>query len=151
MADKAPLGLGALSALDVTNVDDTALSLEAVLQASETDELVVMRDGQIIAEWAAEHRDRTKPHLLFSVSKSLTGLLAGILAGRGFLCFDRPILDYVPEVAGSAFADASLQHLFDMEVSVHFVEDYLDSSGGFDRYRRATGWNPTRAKIRHQI
>lgn len=39
-----------------------------------------------------------------------------------------------------------MQPLLDMEISVDFVEDYLDASGGFERYRRATGWNPPKPK-----
>lgn len=144
--DEGPhLRLGDLKRLQVAGVDGKAVSLEGFLTASETDELVVMQEGRIIAEWSADHSDPARPHIIFSVSKSLTALLAGILAGKGLLSFDRLIVDYVPEVAGSAYADATVQQLFDMEVSVDFVEDYLDTSGGFDRYRRATGWNPDKA------
>ena len=92
-----------------------------------------MRQGRIIAEWSAGHSDPALPHIIFSVSKSLTALLAGILAGKGLLSFGKPVVDYVPEAAGSAYADATVQQLFDMEISVDFVEDYLDTSGGFDR------------------
>ena len=136
------LDLGALGGPDVTGIDGATISLEAFLNGSETDELVVMRQGRIVAEWSAAHSDPARPHIIFSVSKSLTALLAGALCGKGLLSFDRPVIDYVPEVAGSAYADATVQQLFDMEISVDFVEDYLDTSGGFDRYRRATGWNP---------
>jgi len=136
--------LGAFAKLDVAASDGTRMPLENFLTASQTDELLVMRDGQIVAEWSAPHSDPARPHIIFSVSKSLTGLLAGILAGKGFLTLDRPIIDYVPETAGSAYADATVQQLFDMEISVAFIEDYLDTSGGFERYRRATGWNPDR-------
>jgi CubicO group peptidase (beta-lactamase class C family) len=139
-----PLDLGALKDLQVTGIGGVNQSLQAFLTASETDELVVMRDGRVVAEWSADHSDPARPHIIFSVSKSLTALLAGILAGKGLLSFDKLVVDYVPEVAGSAYADATVQQLFDMEISVDFVEDYLDTSGGFDRYRRATGWNPDR-------
>ncbi|MBP1860171.1 serine hydrolase domain-containing protein [Rhizobium herbae] len=137
-----PINLSALETLEVSGVDGGAVSLKAFLTSSETDELVVMRNGRIVAEWSAAHSDPARPHIIFSVSKSLTALLAGILAGKGLLSFDKLVGDYVPEVAGSAYADATVQQLFDMEISVDFVEDYLDTSGGFDRYRRATGWNP---------
>jgi len=136
--------LAGLENLRVPGIDGTGQSLEEFLTASETDELVVMRDGRIVAEWSADHSNPGQPHIIFSVSKSLTALLAGILAGKGLLSFDKLVIDYVPEAAGSAYADATVQHLFDMEISVDFVEDYLDTSGGFDRYRRATGWNPDR-------
>jgi len=136
--------LGAFAKLDVAASDGTRMPLENFLTASQTDELLMMRDGQIVAEWSAPHSDPARPHIIFSVSKSLTGLLAGILAGKGILTLDGPIIDYVPETAGSAYADATVQQLFDMEISVAFIEDYLDTSGGFERYRRATGWNPDR-------
>jgi CubicO group peptidase (beta-lactamase class C family) len=138
-------GLGPLATCRLESVDGGASLLEDFLAASETDELVVMRDGRIIAEWSAVHSDPSRPHIIFSVSKSLTGLLAGILAGKGMLSFEKPIVHYVPEVAGSAYADATVQQLFDMEISVDFIEHYLDTSGGFELYRRATGWHPDKA------
>lgn len=141
---EARTGLGSLAGLEVAGIGGTPLSLEDFLTASETDELLVMREGHIVAEWSAPHSDPSRPHIVFSVSKSLTGLLAGILAGEGVIAFDKPILHYVPEVAGSAYADATVQQLFDMEISIDLVEDYLDKTGGFERYRRATGWNPDR-------
>ncbi|MBZ5762936.1 beta-lactamase family protein [Rhizobium sp. VS19-DR104.2] len=144
--EDSALSLGELSDLNFGKADADALSLEAFLQTSETDELVVMKRGRIVAEWLAPHRNPAQPHIIFSVSKSLTGLLAGVLAGKGLLSFDRPIVDYMPEVAGSAYADATVQQLFDMEISTDFIEDYLDSSGGFDRYRRSTGWNPDKVE-----
>ncbi|WP_426126052.1 serine hydrolase domain-containing protein [Pararhizobium sp. PWRC1-1] len=136
--------LGGLEDLQVPGIDGTVQSLKEFLTASETDELLVMRSGRVVAEWSAEHSNPARPHIIFSVSKSLTALLAGNLAGKGLLSFDKPVIDYVPEAAGSAYADATVQQLFDMEISVDFVEDYLDTSGGFDCYRRATGWNPDR-------
>ncbi len=135
-------GLGDLAIVEFADTDGVTTTLADFLAASETDELVVMRAGTIVAEWSAAHSDPSRPHIIFSVSKSLTGLLAGILVGKGLLSFDKLIGEYVPEVAGSAYADATVQQLFDMEISSNFVEDYLDSSGGFERYRRATRWNP---------
>ncbi|WP_283193034.1 serine hydrolase [Rhizobium sp. AN80A] len=137
-----PIGFDALSGISFAGVTDAPSSLREFLAESETDELVVMRNGSVIADWSAPHSDPTCPHIIFSVSKSLTGLLAGILADKGLLSFEKPIGVYVPEVIGSAYADATVQQLFDMEISVDFVESYLDTSGGFERYRRATGWNP---------
>jgi CubicO group peptidase (beta-lactamase class C family) len=137
-----PIGLDALSGISFVGVKDTPSSLRNFLTESETDELVVMKNGRVIADWSAPHSDPSCPHIIFSVSKSLTGLLAGILADKGLLSFEAPISRYVPEVAGSAYADATVQQLFDMEISVDFVESYLDTSGGFERYRRSTGWNP---------
>ncbi len=79
---------------------------------------------------------------LFSVTKSVAATLTGIVADQGRLDPDGPITDYVPEVAGSAYGDATVRHLLDMTVGIRFVEDYEDLTGDFARYRMATGWMP---------
>jgi CubicO group peptidase (beta-lactamase class C family) len=68
-------------------------------------------------------------------------MLAGVLVGRGLLDPDRPIVDYLPEVQGSGYADATVRHLLDMTVGLAFDEDYEASQGDVVRYRQATGWN----------
>ena len=90
------------------------------------------------------HADAARePHILFSVSKSLTGALAGCLVADGLLDVEAPVKLYVPEVDGSAYGDATVRHVLDMTVSLDFEENYLDQTGAFALYRMATGWNPT--------
>jgi CubicO group peptidase (beta-lactamase class C family) len=137
--------LGELASMIVDNPNGLPLSLEDFLIQSQTDSFVVMREGEFVGEWYAPTCDRLKPHLLFSVSKSITGILAGILEDKGLLSTSDLVVRYVPEAAGSAYGDATIRHLLDMEVALDFNEDYLDKTGGFDRYRRATGWNPESA------
>ena len=72
----------------------------------------------------------------------MTGALAGVLAARGDLNPEAPVVAYIPEAAGSAYGDCTVRHVLDMTVSTDFVEDYLDPDGDFARYRVATGWNP---------
>jgi CubicO group peptidase (beta-lactamase class C family) len=48
----------------------------------------------------------------------------------------------VPEAANSAYGDCTVRHVLDMTVDLAFVENYLDTTGDFARYRAATGWNP---------
>ena len=81
-----------------------------------------------------------------SVSKSMLGLLAGILAAKGILESDRMVSDLVPEVAGTAYAGATIRHLLDMRAGIAFDEDYLATSGAIVTYRKSTGWNPARAR-----
>ena len=54
----------------------------------------------------------------------------------------RRSLRYIPEAAGSVYGDCTVRHVLDMNVGIAFVEDYLDTTGDFARYRAATGWNP---------
>ena len=92
-------------------------------------------------EWYAPHYDRMEPHILFSVSKSVTGSLAGILVTKGQLDVNAPVPTYVPDAAGSAFEDCSVRHVLDMQVGLDFAEVYTGENEQFNRYRAATGWN----------
>lgn len=138
-------------------LDDLSLQIDGVptrvidhLRASYTDALVILRDGKRIADWNAPHCDPQRPHLIFSISKSVTGLLAGIAAGEGKLDPDAPITRYVPMPKSSAYGTARVRDLLDMTVDVEFDEEYTDRDSAFDRYRRAMLWNPERADTTRQ-
>jgi CubicO group peptidase (beta-lactamase class C family) len=135
-------GAGPLLQLDVDDADGRRIKLTEYLQRTSGDALIAMRDGTVIAEWYAAHADRARPHTIFSISKSVTGMLAGIAAGEGKLDPDAPIARYVGVAADSAYAKARVRHLLDMSVAIDFEENYLDQDGVFERYRRAMLWNP---------
>ena len=116
--------------------------LPEVLDATATRGLVVFQKGCLVAEQYDAGYDGTTPHILFSVSKSLTGAMAGVLVERGLLDPESPVTNYVPEVANSAYGDCSVRHVLDMTVSSSFSEQYVDLSGDYGRYRRATLWEP---------
>jgi hypothetical protein len=122
--------------------DGTEWTVGRMLAATYTDGFLVLQRGRVVAEtYAAGQRPGT-PHIVFSVSKSVTGSVAGVLAGRGQLDPDAPVISYIPEAAGSAYGDCTVRHVLDMTVGIDFVEDYLDPHGDFARYRVATAWNP---------
>ena len=72
---------------DLVLKDQTGLkrNLAQVLESTATRGLVVLRRGALISEWYGQGYDGQRPHILFSVSKSLTGALAGVLIGQGLL------------------------------------------------------------------
>lgn len=139
-----PLPAGA--ALDPASVDFDGgagrESVAALLAAGDTDGFLVLHRGKVVAEAYGNGLTPEARHIVFSVSKSITAIVAGILAGDGKLDPDAPVTRYVPEAAGSAYADATVRHLLDMTVAVTFVEDYLDPHGDVARYRIAMDWNP---------
>ncbi|CAB1061982.1 6-aminohexanoate-dimer hydrolase (EC [Olavius sp. associated proteobacterium Delta 1] len=116
--------------------------LPEVLDTTATHGLVVLKGGRLVAEYYSLGYDGKTPHILFSVSKSLTGAAAGILVDRGVLDPDSPVVKYVPEAANSAYGDCKVRHVLDMTVSSSFSEEYLDLTGDYIRYRRATLWDP---------
>jgi hypothetical protein len=117
-------------------------TLDEMLQSSDTDGFLVLKSGKIVTERYFNGLTPETPHIIFSVSKSFTGSLAGILVQQGKLDPDAPVTRYIPEAKSSAYGDATVRQVLDMTVSIDFVEDYLNKDGPFARYRDATGWNP---------
>ena len=118
------------------------LGLDDFLAATSTDGIVVLHRGAIVLERYANGMTERSPHILMSVSKSMLGLLAAVLAAQGALDIDRLAVEYVPELRQTAWAGAAVGQLLDMRTAVAFDEDYLATSGPIVAYRKATGWNP---------
>ncbi|MEM7060332.1 MAG: serine hydrolase [Pseudomonadota bacterium] len=116
--------------------------LEDFLRDGEVDGLVVLHQGAIILERYGNGMGPRDPHILMSVSKSLLGLLAGVLSEQGVLNLDAAAETYVPELTQTAFAGAAVQQLLDMRTGITFNEDYLITEGPIVEYRKATNWNP---------
>lgn len=138
------IGNAAIERIDL-EIDGKRTTCLDYLHASWTDALVVLRDGEVIADWHAPHADPSRPHLIFSISKSLTGLLAGIAVDDGLLDVDALVTRYLSLPAKSAYGSARVRDLLDMTVDLDFDEEYTDRGSAFDRYRRAMLWNPEHA------
>ncbi|MCZ4280170.1 serine hydrolase [Kiloniella laminariae] len=129
----------------IVTIQKQALSVEKFLTQSETDFCLINQAGKRVLSWQAPHSSDQAPHIIFSISKSFTGILAGQLADLGTLDVQKTVSYYLPEAKSSGFADCTLQHLLDMRVSIQFSEEYLNQDGDYARYRRATAWNPRSA------
>ena len=132
----------ALDGIEVMGTNGESWSMERWRDASASDALLVAHRGRLVHEWYADDAIEDHPHIVFSVSKSITATLAGVLVERGQLDPARPVVDYIPELAASGYSDATLQQVLDMTVRIDFDEDYLATSGKYLEYRRATAWHP---------
>ncbi len=119
------------------SIDGVERTIGEVLSQTFTDALVVMKSGRIVADFHAPNFTLQSRHILFSASKSVTAIIAGILADDGLVDFEEPVTRYVPELKTSAYADAQIRDVLDMRVSLDFEETYQDPKGDFARYRRA--------------
>lgn len=141
-ASAHPASLPSGSPLDLSTVMVGGKSAAQLLAASDNDGFLVLKEGAVVAELYGPAMDAARRHIIFSVSKSVTGVLAGVLVARGELDPEAPVTRYVPELAQAAYGDATVRHVLDMVVSVRFIEDYLDPKGDVARYRVAMDWNP---------
>src|SRR5262249_13530108 len=89
--------------LRIPHAQATGLPPDAFMQHASTDALVVLHDGRIVIERYGYGMGPRTPHILMSVSKSLLGLLTGIMIDRGQLDPDRLVTDIVSELAGTAY------------------------------------------------
>ena len=116
--------------------------LDEFLRKTTADAFHISHKGETIYTWHSDYCSSTTPHIIFSVSKSLTALLIGCVIDEGLLSEETLVSQIIPETKGSAFEDASVRNLLDMSVSSNFIEDYEATSGIFLDYRQSTGWNP---------
>jgi CubicO group peptidase (beta-lactamase class C family) len=119
-----------------------SLDLRTWLAETHTDSMVVLKGGKLAFEYYAPGQDAETPHIWMSVSKSVLGLIAGILVGRGQLKLDDPIAKVIPELKHSAFAAATVRDALDMRVGVKFDEDYHATEGAIIAYRKSHLWDP---------
>ena len=137
--EENPLNLGGVS---IDCEDEGLMSLSGFCHYSQTDALLVLHRDKIVYEHYDKGMSRYSPHILMSVSKSLLGIIAGILEDKRILDPDEQVTTYVPELGGSAFNGATVRQLLDMRTGVEFDEDYLATSGPIVDYRKSTNWNP---------
>jgi CubicO group peptidase (beta-lactamase class C family) len=130
------------SRLPVELASGAETTIAAFLEETYTDAWLVVHQGAVLHEWYRNAECSREPHVLFSISKSVTAILAGVLWGDGLLDPDAPVTKYVPELAQSVYGGVTVRHLLDMTVSLQFTEDYLNPDELYLRYRQATGWNP---------
>src|SRR5688572_15776664 len=115
------------------------------LAKTDTDALAIVHRGRLVFEHYANGTTAETPHILMSVSKSMLGLLVGVLASREALALDARVADILPELQDTAYRGATVRQLLDMRTGVAFEEDYLATSGPMIAYRKSTGWNPVEA------
>jgi CubicO group peptidase (beta-lactamase class C family) len=111
-----------------------------MVEQSYTDGIVVLHGGNIIYE---RYLNGMQPHTLHawaSCSKSMTGTLAATLVQEGLLDPGALVTGYLPELAHSGFAGATLAQVMDMTTAVRFADEAADPVSENWDYSIAMGW-----------
>lgn len=111
-----------------------------MLARTYTDGFLVLHQGKVLSEQYFNGTNSSSLHLIMSCSKSITSTVAGIYIEAGVFDASALITDYLPELAATGMAEATVQHAPDMQVGVRFSEDYDDLDGEWSKYELATGW-----------
>ncbi len=126
----------------VWRLDGSTATAAEVFAGTYTDALVVLHDGQLVAEQYDPGMTAATVHLLMSVSESIVGCVAGVLADRGLLDPGALVTAYVPEAESSGYADATIRDLLDMRTGVAFRETYTALDAAVRVLERSRGWPP---------
>ena len=124
------------------------LSVAELLAETYTDGFLVLHRGQVVAEHYFNGLAPDVPHLLMSVSKSVTSAVAGVLAGRGELAVSARVEEIVPELGGTSFEGATVQDLLDMRAGTRFDESYDNPEADVRTYERVYLWRPDNGQPR---
>ena len=84
-----------------------------------TDGLVVISKGKLVLEKYENGYQRDSLHLLWSVSKSVTSLLTGVLVKEGRLSLDEKISTFYPELG-----EVTIKNLLQMSSGISWNEGY---------------------------
>ena len=121
---------------------DRELTVAGMLEETYTDGFLVLHQGRIVAEHYFNGMAPDVPHLLMSVSKSVTSAVAGVLAGQGLLRVSAAVEEIVPELGGTSFEGATVQDLLDMRAGTRFDESYDNPEADVRTYERVYLWRP---------
>jgi len=131
--------------LDDVPVEDSEgrpTTLSGLLDETYTDGFLVLKDGAVVYERTFNGMTERTLHLSQSMAKSVTACVCGILVGRGLIDPVQPVTHYLPELGGTGWAGASVQHVLDMTTGVKFSEAYTDRTSDIGRVDVASGWKP---------
>ena len=128
--------------MSFTDLDGSRRTVGDMLATTYTDGFLLLHRGRVVFERYMNGMSETTLHLSQSVVKSFVGTLVGIMVGRGVLALDMPVSHYVPELAATGYAGATLGQVLDMRSGVRFVEDYLDPASEVGMLDRVAGWKP---------
>ena len=99
--------------------------------------LVVLKGGDIVYENYFQGTGPDDLRISWSVAKSYLSALVGILLDEGKIALlDDPVIQYAPQLKGSAYDGATLQNVLQMSSGVTFDEDYLDKNSDINRMGR---------------
>jgi CubicO group peptidase (beta-lactamase class C family) len=89
--------------------------------------LLVVKDGEIKLERYAKGLNPERCWQSSSMVKSLAAILVGAAVQDGAIkSIDQSVVDYLPELEGSAYRDVTIRHLLNMASGVSWVENTDD-------------------------
>ncbi|MCK1409424.1 serine hydrolase [Bradyrhizobium sp. 76] len=115
-----------IDALSFYDMDSRSRCFDEALLDTYTDGIVVLHRGRIVYERYFGALEPHIPHACFSVTKSYASTLTAAFVQEGVLDDAKTIPHYLPELRGTAWEDATLRQVMDMQTSLAYSEDVYD-------------------------
>ena len=141
-SDLGAIARGSEARIDALAFDDLhgrRLTWADSLAQTYTDGIIVLHRGVRIYERYFGALQPHRPHACFSITKSYAATLAATLIHERTLDEHKPVAYYLPEMAATAYEDATLRQVLDMQVGVDYSELYADPQASIWDYSRAGG------------
>ncbi len=135
----ARAGEARIDAMKFADLQGRQLTWADSLSETYTDGIIVMHRGKRVYERYVGALQAQRPHTCFSITKSYAATLAATLIRERVLNEDKAVSYYLPEMAATAYEDATLREVLDMQVGVDYSEDYADPQAHIWHYSRAGG------------
>ena len=122
--------------------DGRQMSFQQYLDETYVDGVLIMQHGKVLFEQYQAGVPEDEPHILWSVTKSVMGLLATQLIEEGELKLDALVTDYLPELESSGWRGATVQQVLNMTADIDYSEVYADRNSDVVKYSLAAGMSP---------
>jgi CubicO group peptidase (beta-lactamase class C family) len=114
------------------NYDGQPLEMQEFLDKTNTNALLVIRDGKISYEYYKEDKFKNSRLPSYSVGKAMTALVVGQLIDQGKISESDTFVKYFPEYkSGGSFDKVTVQHLLDMQSGVGVSDNYPSGPSGW--------------------
>jgi CubicO group peptidase (beta-lactamase class C family) len=119
---------------------------EDVLEDTDTDALLVIKNGKIVYERYLNRADAATHFNSYSMAKSVNSIMVGLALADGHIhsVLD-PVVKYVPELRGSGYDGTTIQNLLEMRSGVAWDDNFF-AEGTTGRNAHVPAWVEAKAR-----
>lgn len=143
-----PAGTNLAAQIDALrfNGPEGELSFADYLKNTYADGTLIMRDGKVVYQRYFGMPEQ-QPHIMWSMTKSMMGLIATQMILDGELDANAQVSHYLPELAESGWKGATVQQVLNMTADINYSEVYADANSDVVKYAMAAGMSPRPAEF----
>ena len=126
-----------IDGVQIKDLGGNPITVRQLLEKTCTDAFLVLHKGHIRTEQYFSGMTPDAPHRVYSAGKSLLADVVGVLVDEGKLREQACIVEYIPELARTAYAGATVRQLLDMESGVRYEYDLTSVHNSMTRAGQA--------------